>query len=217
MLYIPGMKIIASIFAALCVVLASGNAGQAHPHVWVTVTSDVIYDANGAATGVRHSWEFDDMYSTFALEGIETKTKGVFTREELAPLAKVNIDSLKDSDFFTYAKAGGKDVEFGDAADYWLEYKKDVLTLNFTLPFKTPVTAKNLTVEVYDPTYFVDFGFAEKNAVKLVGAPAQCKAVIDKPKKIGAAPGQQYMSDAEAMAMSNLGLGFASKIAVTCP
>ena len=212
-----GMKLLLRLFAAICVATAFAGPAFAHPHVWVTVTSEIIYDAKGAATGVRHSWEFDDMYSTFALEGLGSKTKGVFTREELAPLAKVNIDSLKDSDFFTYAKVGGKDVEFGDAADYWLEYKKEVLTLNFTLPFKTPVTAKNLTVEVYDPTYFVDFGFAEKNAVTLVGAPALCKAAIEKPKQTGAAPGQQLMSDAQAMAMANLGLGFASRISVTCP
>jgi ABC-type uncharacterized transport system substrate-binding protein len=140
----------------------------------------------------------------------------VFTREELAPLAQVNITSLKDSDFFTYAKAGGKDVEFGDATDYWLEHSKEALTLKFTLPFKKPLAEKSFTVEVYDPSYFVDFGFAEKNAVALVGAPAQCKAAVEKPRKTGAAPGQQLMSDAEAMALSNLGLGFASRISVKC-
>jgi ABC-type uncharacterized transport system substrate-binding protein len=211
------MKIFPSILAAICVATAFVTPARAHPHVWVTVTSQIIYDAKGAATAVRHSWQFDDMYSTFALEGLQPKTKGVFTREELAPLAKVNIESLKDSDFFTYAKAGGKDVAVGDASDYWLEFNKDVLTLNFTLPFKAPVHAKDLSVEVYDPTYFVDFGFAEKNAVALIGAPAQCKASIDKPKATGAAPGQQLMSDAQAMALSNLGLGFASKITVKCP
>lgn len=211
------MKILSPAIAAASIFLALAAPANAHPHVWVTVTSEVVYDATGAATGVRHSWQFDDMYSTFALEGIETKTKGVFTREELAPLAKVNIDSLKDSDFFTYAKAAGKDVEFADAADYWLDYKSEVLTLNFMLPFKAPLTTKNLTVEVYDPSYFVDFGFAEKNAVSLVGAPAQCKAMIEKPKAAGAGKGQQLMSDAEAMAMANLGLGYASRISVTCP
>ena len=49
------------------------------------------------------------------------------------------------------------------------------MTLHFTLPFKTPVKAKELTVEVYDPSYFVDFTFADKDPAKVVGAPAQCK------------------------------------------
>ena len=154
------MKIFAPLFAAACITSAITGPAGAHPHVFVTVTSQVIYDANGAATGVRQAWKFDDMYSTFAVEGLPQKTKGVFTREELAGLADVNITTLKESDFFTFAKAGGKDVDFGDASDYWLDYKDGLLTLNFTLPFKAPLKAKNFSIEVYDPTYFVDFGFA---------------------------------------------------------
>jgi ABC-type uncharacterized transport system substrate-binding protein len=212
------MKIVAPLLAALCTVAAFATPAQAHPHVWVSVTSQVIYDSQGAATGIRQAWKFDDMYSTFALEGLEQKTKGVYTREELAPLAEVNMTSLKDSDYFTFAKLGGKDVAFGDPVDYWLDYKDEVLTLNFTLPFKAPQKTKNFSIQVYDPTYFVDFGFEEKDAVKLVGAPAQCKATIHKPKQGGLGVGQQYMSDAQAMAMmDNWGASFASTIAVTCP
>ena len=39
-------------------------------------------------TGVRHAWTFDDMFSTFATQGLASKEKGKFTREELAPLAR---------------------------------------------------------------------------------------------------------------------------------
>ena len=56
-----------------------------------------------------------------------------------------------------------------------------MLTLHFTLPFKTPVKAKALQVEVYDPEFFIDFGFAEKDPVRLVSAPAQCNATVEKP------------------------------------
>src|SRR5688572_62648 len=107
------MTIFARLFAAALVSLAFASSVRAHPHVWVTVTSQVIYGPDGAAAGVRHSWKFDDMYSTFALEGVQSAKKGVFSREELAPLAEVNITSLEESDFFTYAKANGKDVSFG--------------------------------------------------------------------------------------------------------
>jgi ABC-type uncharacterized transport system substrate-binding protein len=211
------MKILARILAAAFVAAAFVSPAGAHPHVWVTVTSHVVYDAKGEVTGLRQAWKFDDMYSTFAIEGLPQKTKGVFTREELAPLAEVNMTTLKDSDYFTFAKIGGKDAGFADPSDYWLDYKDEVLTLNFTLPFKTPQKTKDLSIEVYDPSYFVDFSFAEKDAVKLVGAPAECKASIAKPKASAAALGQQLMSDAQAMAMANLGLDYASKIAVSCP
>src|ERR1700692_4534610 len=61
------------------------NAAQAHPHVWITASSELIYAPDGSITGVRHTWTFDEMYSTYVLQGIETKTKGVYSREELEP------------------------------------------------------------------------------------------------------------------------------------
>ena len=94
--------------------VATCSAVSAHPHVWVTVKSELVYAPDGAITGVRHAWTFDDMFSTFAIQGIESKKKDQFTREELAPLAQVNIDSLKEYDFFTYAKANGKTIELKD-------------------------------------------------------------------------------------------------------
>ena len=115
---------------------------QAHPHVWITATSEVIYAPDGSITGVRHAWTFDDMFSTYALQGIETKTKGVYSREELAPLAQTNVESLKEFGFFTFAKADGKKEKFLEPVDYFLEYKDAALTLHFTLPFKTPFKAK---------------------------------------------------------------------------
>jgi len=79
----------------------------AHPHVWVTMKSEVLYSPDGKVTGVRHAWSFDDMFSAFATQGLAAKEKGKYTREELAPLAKVNIESLKEYDYFTYARVDG--------------------------------------------------------------------------------------------------------------
>src|SRR6516162_5118726 len=77
--------------------LAAGpRVAQAHPHVWITATSELLYATDGSLTGVRHAWTFDDMFASYALQGIETKTKGVFTREELAPLAETNVEALKE-------------------------------------------------------------------------------------------------------------------------
>ncbi len=209
------MKYVTRFLAAVFVSLACAAPALAHPHVWVTVTSQIVYAPDGAATGVRHSWAFDDVYSTFATEGLPQKTKGVFTRAELADLAKVNVTSIKDSDYYTFAKANGKDLTFGDPTDYWLDYTKEVLTLHFTLPFASPVKAKDLSIEVYDPTYYIDFEFADKDPVALVFAPAQCKLSLQKPEGVSMTQGPA-LSDAAA-ASGNWGVNFASKITVTCP
>ena len=143
-----------SILIAILAISALATAAQAHPHVWVAFKSEVVYAPDGSVTGIRHAWSFDDMFSTFATQGIEAKEKGKFTREELAPLAEVNVTSLKEFDFFTYVTADGKKQELTDPSqgEYWLDFKDSVLTLNFTLPLKKPVKARDLQVEVYDPT-----------------------------------------------------------------
>jgi ABC-type uncharacterized transport system substrate-binding protein len=210
----PFRTLVCSLVALVAVV----GAAQAHPHVWVTMTSELVYAPDGSVTGVRHAWAFDDMFSAFATQGIETKQKGVFTREDLAPLAQVNVDSLRDFDYFTFAKANGKKAEFEGPADYWLEYKKEVLILHFTLPFKSPVKAPRLDVEVYDPTYFVDFTMAENDPIKLVGAPAQCKLTVVRPTDSSVASNapinEQFFNSLDA---GNFGAQFANKISVACP
>ena len=159
--------------------LGAGSA-QAHPHVWVTFHSEILYAADGSMTGVRHSWTFDDMFSAYALQGISHGKKGQYTREELASLAQVNINSLKEYGYFTFARADGKKLKFSDPIDYWLEYKNATLTLHFTLPLKAAATAKAMQIEVYDPTIFVDFEFAKDKPVTLSGAP-QCLLTYDLP------------------------------------
>jgi len=199
--------------------LAFAAPARAHPHVWVTMHSELIYAPDGSVTGVRHHWAFDDMFSAFATQGLEAKEKDKFTREELAPLAKVNVESLKDYDYFTYATADGKKAPLTEPApDYWLDYSDSVLTLNFTLPFKTPVKAKELKVEVYDPTIFVDFSFAKDKPVQLVGAPA-CKLDVVLPREMTFAEGKALSSipaDQQNTTMA-WGAQFANRILVHCP
>jgi ABC-type uncharacterized transport system substrate-binding protein len=193
---------------------------RAHPHVWVTMHTDLVYAPDGSVTGVRHAWAFDDMFSAFATQGMESKVKGEFTREELAPLAKVNVESLKEYQYFTYATADGKKAPLSDPLPgYWLDYKDSILILHFTLPFKTPVKAKLLRVEIYDPTIFVDFEFAKQTPVTLVGAPAGCKLDVDLPHDITASQSQK-LGEAffnSLSASQNWGAQFANKILVNCP
>jgi len=198
--------------------VALGAAGaQAHPHVWITATSELIYAPDGSITGVRHAWTFDDMFSTYALQGIETRTKGVYSHEELAPLAQTNVESLKEFAFFTFAKADGRKEKFQEPVDYFLEYSDSLLTLHFTLPLTTPMKPKLLTLDVFDPAFFIDFKFAEKDPVKLVGAPAACRMQFQRPND-GSANAQKLGEQSFAGGdNSNYGMMFANKIAVECP
>ena len=211
-----------AIVAVLACFLTAANTASAHPHVWVTIRAELLYAPDGSVTGVRHTWTFDDMFSAFATTGLQ-RIAGTLTREALQPLAKVNINSLKEYGYFTYAKVDGRRQKeaFGVPIDYWAEYdpKETVLTLHFTLPFKKPVKAKSLEIEVYDPEFFVDFGFAKNKPVMLVGAPARCKVATDKPPDSNF-PSLFFKLDQPLVTSeANIGMGadFANTISVECP
>jgi ABC-type uncharacterized transport system substrate-binding protein len=209
-----GLLRLLGMLAALSVGMA---AAEAHPHVWITSTSELMYAPDGSITGVRHAWTFDDMFSTYALQGLETKTKGVYSHEELAPLAQTNVESLKEFGFFTFAKADGRKQKFEEPVDYFLEYKDTRLTLHFTLPLKMPVKARELVLEVFDPEFFIDFTFADQDPVRLVGAPGACQMKFQRPNDGSANAkmlGEQNFTSGDN---SNYGAMFANKIMVECP
>ena len=182
--------------------------------------SDVVYAPDGTITGIRQHWAFDDMFSTFAVQGLESKEKDKFTREELQPLAKVNVELLKEFDYFTFLTVDGQKLPLGDPLpDYWLDWNDSVLTLNFTLPVKQPVKAKRLNIDIYDPTIFVDFAFEKQNPAKLVGAPENCKLAVVPPREMTFAEGKalsQIPADQPNLTMQ-WGAQFANKIRVDCP
>ena len=218
----PTMKrFVATIIAAGAALAAATLAASAHPHVWVTAKSSVVYAADGTVIGIRHSWSFDDMYSAFATQGLEQKTKGEFTKDELQPLAQVNVESLKEYDFFTYAKTDGKKAVFDEPKDYHLEFnsKDTVLTLHFLLPLKSPARMKTLTLETYDPAYFVDFQPAEKEAVALDGAPTGCEFSVGKPQEMTKEMAQKLaeIPPGGQIPSESFGAQYANKLSVKCP
>lgn len=201
------------ILAFLVLALTAGPA-LAHPHVFVTVTATVEY-ANGVPTGVRHDWRFDDMFSSYAVQGLDTDGDGKLSREELADLADVNVQSLKEFDYFTFAKVGGKNVPLEPPAPgYWLDHDGTALTLHFTLPMPSvpPEARHGMRVEVYDPTYFVAFTFAETNPVRVAGAPDGCTAAAEAPKEEAMTDASGQLSE-DFFTKLNSGSGFGAQFA----
>lgn len=213
--------------ASLAAVLAVGLTGlslpaSAHPHVWVNVETTVVYDA-GKVAAFQHRWTFDDMYTAMAVQGLDKNGDGVYSREELAELAQVNIDGLKEFDFFTFARIKDQPVALAPPKDYWLEHKDGVLSLHFTLPMSNPVPAETEGFEfaVYDQTFFIAFDLAKENPVRLSeGAPAGCTAKVGQSEKDLA--DLQRLNDAfggqltAGNANEGTGLGYAATVHLSC-
>ena len=170
---------------AAAVALFATQPALAHPHVLVDAKAEMVFE-KGKLTAVRHIWQFDDAFTAFAVQGLDTNNDGKLSDAELAPLAKVNVESLAEFGFFTYLTgANGKDIAVSPPTEYWLEFHQGRLTLFYTLPLKTPVDVKgNTTLEVFDPEYFVAFTFLRDNPITLDGAPASCTATYRPPQDL---------------------------------
>ena len=204
-------------FIAVAALFAGfGSPVLAHPHVLVTGKSELVFK-DGSVTAVRHIWTFDEMFSAFATQGLDKNNDGLLSREELAELAQINVESLKEFEYFTVGKSGPGTLTFAEPVDYWLEHKDKLLTLHFTLPVKTGGQKSGMSLDVFDPTYFVAFALADDSPIKLVGAPSNCSFEVKRPPA-GAGPGQtQTESFFNSLnAASEYGSQFANRVIVTC-
>jgi ABC-type uncharacterized transport system substrate-binding protein len=174
-------RLMARGLAAVAVSCVSLHAVEAHPHVWVDTRSTVMFDDSGAMTGVYHRWTFDELFSAYASQGLDTDGDGELSREELQPLAQVNVESLHEFDFFTFLDTGAGYARFMEPVDYWLESDGMRLTLHFTLPLEEPMMmdARQVSIQVYDPSFFVDFTPAENDAAQLANAPEICALEVE--------------------------------------
>jgi ABC-type uncharacterized transport system substrate-binding protein len=211
-------NIIAALVLAAGLALSTGRA-IAHPHVWVTALATVLYDHN-TITGLQQAWTFDEFYTQMAIEGLDKNGDGKYDRQELSELAQVNIDGLKEFNYFTSAKLGADDLKFKPPVDYWLEYSdQKILTLHFTLPLEKPVPADAaFAFSVSDPSYFIAFDLAKDNPVKLgPGAPPGCAATISDPSEDDA--DAQKLNQAFSNALGNngnSGFGMVKSVAIHC-
>jgi ABC-type uncharacterized transport system substrate-binding protein len=205
-------------------VAACGGApdAYAHPHVWASVRSEIILDANRQIVGVRQAWTFDEMYSAMAVQGLDADGDGAYSEAELKPLTDVNIQSLKEFDYFTFVHVGeGEALPLKPPENASLEYDKSVLTLRFTLPLEKPLGAhsQEVQVDVYDPSFFVAFGFANDVPVTLSGPAVKgCTAEVEKPdpetEEGAAALTESFF--AQLGPNSNFGSQFAQTVMVKC-
>ena len=158
----------------------------AHPHVLIDARTELLFNAQGQLTGITNIWDFDDAFSAFAIQGYDRKGDGKPTREELQPLAKVNLSSLADYGYFTQVTLAGVKIPFGAPRDYFDIFEHEKLTLHFTLPLALPldVRGKVVEVDVYDPAYFAAITFAKDDPVELRSGGETCSAAIHRPEPL---------------------------------
>ena len=204
--------------------LICATPAAAHPHVWIEMQSSIVFNDAGLIKGVDLEWTFDDGYTQMALEGLDVNGDDVYSQEELAPLTKENIISMKDYDFFTVMRVGGDQQKLGEVTEYGQIWSNNKLTLHFQVPLATPVDPKKapFTVKVYDPEFFIALDYIKDDPVDVVGKiPAACKldvkpvptdAELDQTRAMLSEKGKDWKPDTS----EEFGALFAQAVSIDC-
>lgn len=171
----------AALFAMCMFSLAAPKPALAHPHAWIKMQSDIVFNDQGLITAVNVSWTFDDGYAQVALDGIDTNGDGVYDPGELEPLTRENLDSLKDYNYFTYIRYDGKPQPIAAPVDAGQIYSENKLQLHFQVPLVTPLdpTKGDFVLKTYDPEFYIAFDYDQDEPVSVIGnMPKACRLVV---------------------------------------
>lgn len=184
------------------------GAARAHPHAWIDIAVEVLFDSAGRVAALRQTWAFDEFYTA------DTVGKGD-PRKIDAVVNKI-IGNLRGWGYFTKVRGpDGKPVAvLVDGATGAMEAKR--LTMRFVTALTQPLAAP-LSYAVFDPTYFIEMLHQDRaDAVRLVDAPAGCHVQLHHPKPDGKMVAMAQALDRSQSGGDGLGMQFAETVDIRC-
>lgn len=205
-----------------CLLVAAGPA-RSHPHIWIDTNVEVILNAANAATGVRISWTYDDLYSLYIVGdmGLDADWDGSLTPEEEVKLA--GFDMNWDADFAgdTYALLGDAPLALSRPSDWTATYAGGKIISTHLRTFDTPVPVGGvpLIVQAYDPGYYVAYSIPF-DPVVTGGSGCTARTFVpdlDRAQEDLMAALSEYTPDVDLEAeFPAVGANFAEEVRVTC-
>src|SRR3954464_14090994 len=148
----------------------------AHPHIFIDATAAITFNDAGQVVSIHNRWVFDEAYSAWSIQGLDTNNDGKGTQAELQPLADDNMDGLADYEYYTSAGEGNDpNLKFSHGSNPTIDYDGKQTTLNFDIALAQPYAIRQaLQISIDDPEYYVAISFKDASAVTLVNAPKGC-------------------------------------------
>lgn len=155
---------------------------RAHPHIWIDAVATLVF-AESKLTEVRIQWTFDELFSSALRDQFDPNKTGRFDGEALANLKADAANGLKEFNWFTHLKIGGKKVTVAEGKDFSATIEGDRVVYRFTVPVTPPVDPATtpVTLSLYDQSFYIDVALAKQNPIRIEGAtPCKTATVTDK-------------------------------------
>lgn len=192
----------------------------AHPHAWIDIAVQVLFDKDGRISGLREIWLFDEYYTAFAMEEFVGKKKRVPTQADVDVFVRRAVGNLKEYAYFTEVRSGDAPVALGTVTKVSGELRLSRLVMTFVVPLQAPfdVSEAPLTYAVFDPSYYIEMLHIEnENAIRLDNAPKGCRFHKAKPNPTFEAYSLAAAADTTAEPSESLGALFAERVTIECP
>lgn len=169
--------------AGLAIACLCASPALAHPHIFIDAKATILFNDAGELIGIRHSWTFDEAFSVWQTQGLDTNEDGVTSSEEMQELADENMAGLAEYGFYTYAGEGASTLPMASMDDARFTFEDGRSTLTFGVEPQGPYRIKDeLEVAINDPEYYVAITFSEASDVSLENAPDGCTARLEEPE-----------------------------------
>ena len=174
------MRGLLNLFAAAgAVLLGLTGAAMAHPHIFIDAKATLVFNDRGELAKIHNSWTFDEAFSVWQIQGLDTNNDGITSSDEMQSLADENLKGLAEYGFYVSAGEGQESLGFTAVGGATFAFKDNRSTLSFDIAPETAYRIKGkLDVAIADPEYYIAITLARPADVTLEGAPAQCVASL---------------------------------------
>jgi len=163
----------------------STGVAQAHPHIWIDAKARIVFNDTGELTSIYNIWTFDEAFSVWQIQGLDTNNDGITSSEEMQDLANENVKGLAEYKFYTLAGEGDTTLPMASMDDGKFVFENSRSTFTFGIEPQAPYRIKGkFELSVADPEYYVAITFADLSDVELVNAPAGCRLGSEPPREL---------------------------------
>ncbi|HQZ14131.1 MAG TPA: DUF1007 family protein, partial [Devosia sp.] len=176
--------------------LCLAQPALAHPHIFIDARAVISFDDSGAVKSIHNAWTFDDAFSAWQVQGLDTNGDGTTSSEEMQELADETMGGLADYEYYTFAGEGtDANLAFTNGRNARFVHANGKSTLDFDVDLETPYRIRDtLEIAINDPEYYVAITYADASAVTLINAPAGCAVTMDPPKTMSDKLAEQLYS-----------------------
>ncbi len=197
---------------------------QAHPHVFIDVSVEVVLDDQDRATAVRIGWVYDELFSltVIADRELDKDWDGQLSPEEAAGLVGFDMEWMPGYPGDTYALIGDAELVLGPPTEPTADWDgKQIRTTHLRqLPEPVAIGTGPFLVQVYDPGFYTAYAIPFDPV--LTGGSGDCSAEVWGPDLDAAdealkAALQEYSADQDVeQDFPAIGKAYAEEVRVTC-